>query len=46
MSLAEHGVVGQVTGASDAEAREFAVAFRSFLEWVHSNDHGADHNEV
>ena len=25
-----------MTGASDAEARDFAIAFRAFLEWVHS----------
>ncbi|MBV8946622.1 MAG: ATP-binding protein [Solirubrobacterales bacterium] len=25
-----------MTGASDSEAREFAAAFRNFLEWVHS----------
>ena len=25
-----------MAGASDSEAREFAAAFRSFLEWVHS----------
>jgi cell division protease FtsH len=25
-----------MTGASDSEAREFAASFRSFLEWVHS----------
>ncbi|HEY2440582.1 MAG TPA: ATP-binding protein [Solirubrobacteraceae bacterium] len=28
-------------GASDAEAREFAAAFRAFLEWVHSEEAGA-----
>lgn len=28
-------------GPSDAEAREFAAAFRSFLEWVHSEEAGA-----
>ncbi len=29
-----------MTGASDSEAREFASAFRSFLEWVHSERAG------
>jgi hypothetical protein len=33
-----------VTGASDAEAREFASAYRSFLDWVHSEQ--TDRNEV
>jgi hypothetical protein len=28
-------------GASDAEAREFAAAFRTFLEWLHSGEAGA-----
>ncbi len=32
-------------GASDAEAREFAAAFRSLLEWVHAPETGA-RNEV
>jgi hypothetical protein len=32
-------------GASEAEAREFAVAFRRFLDWVHSGSDGTD-NEV
>jgi len=33
--------------ASDSEAREFAAAFRSFLEWVHSDDAlGRERNEV
>ncbi|HWF52621.1 MAG TPA: ATP-binding protein [Solirubrobacteraceae bacterium] len=32
-------------GASDGEAREFAAAFRSFLEWVHSQEPGQG-NEV
>lgn len=32
-------------GASDAEAREFATAFRRFLDWVHSGSDGSD-NEV
>jgi hypothetical protein len=27
-----------MTGASDSEAREFAAAFRSFIQWVHSTD--------
>jgi hypothetical protein len=31
--------------ASDQEAREFAVAFRRFLDWVHSGSDGTD-NEV
>jgi hypothetical protein len=36
-----------MTGASDAERREFAAEFRSFLEWVHSADAGArERNEV
>jgi hypothetical protein len=36
-----------MTGASDAEAREFAAGFRSFLEWVHSEEAGArESNEV
>ena len=36
-----------MTGASDSEARRFAVAFRSFLEWVHSEQAGArERNEV
>ncbi len=36
-----------MTGASESEAREFAKAFRSFLEWVHSERAGAgDRNEV
>ncbi len=36
-----------MTGASDAEAREFAAGFRSFLEWVHSEAAGAwERNEV
>ena len=30
-----------MTGPSDSEAREFAAAFRSFLEWVHAEDAGA-----
>jgi hypothetical protein len=36
-----------MTSASDPEAREFAAAFRSFLEWVHSEAAGArERNEV
>jgi hypothetical protein len=35
-----------MTGASDAEAREFAARFRSFLEWVHSEDAARKRNEV
>ncbi len=36
-----------MTGASDSEARSFAAAFRSFLEWVHSEQAGAwERNEV
>jgi ATPase family associated with various cellular activities (AAA) len=36
-----------MAGASDSEAREFAAAFRSFLEWVHSEqDGGRRRNEV
>ena len=36
-----------MTSASDAEAREFAAAFRAFLEWVHSDQAGSgDRNEV
>ncbi len=36
-----------MTSASDGEAREFAKAFRSFLEWVHSDRAGAwERNEV
>jgi hypothetical protein len=33
-------------GASDAEAREFAAAFRSFLRWVHSEQGAWQRNEV
>jgi ATPase family associated with various cellular activities (AAA) len=29
-------------GASDSEAREFAAAFRSFLEWVHTGGEARD----
>ena len=35
-----------MTGAPESEAREFAAAFRSFLEWVHSDDSVAGRNEV
>lgn len=35
-----------VTGASDAEAREFASAFRSFLHWVHTEEMERRRNEV
>lgn len=36
-----------MTGASDAEARAFAAAFRSFLDWVHSDQNDAyTRNEV
>jgi hypothetical protein len=38
--------VGDMTGASDSEAREFASAFRAFLEWVHSDAWAEDRNEV
>jgi ATPase family associated with various cellular activities (AAA) len=34
-----------MAGASESEAQEFAAAFRSFLEWVHS-DAAAERNEV
>lgn len=34
-----------MTGASDAQAREFAAAFRSFLEWVHTA-HAEDNDVV
>lgn len=37
---------GAVTGASDSEAREFAAAFRSFLEWIHADADTGDRNEV
>ncbi len=39
-------IVGVVAGASDSQAREFATAFRSFLEWVHSEQDGRRRNEV
>jgi hypothetical protein len=32
-------------GASDAEARDFAAAFRSLVAWVHASD-GGERNEV
>jgi hypothetical protein len=36
-----------MTGASDSEARAFAAAFRSCLEWIHSDQAGAvGRNEV
>jgi DNA polymerase III delta prime subunit len=36
-----------MNGATDSEAREFAAAFRSFLEWVHSDEAlGRHRNEV
>ena len=36
-----------MTGASDGEARAFAAAFRSFLNWVHSDEaEGRSRNEV
>ncbi|MDE3134112.1 MAG: ATP-binding protein [Acidobacteriota bacterium] len=35
-----------MSGASDSEAREFAQAFRSFLEWVHSDAAQRNRNEV
>ena len=35
-----------MSGASDSEAREFAAAFRSFLEWVHSDAAERERNEV
>ncbi|MGI8867747.1 MAG: AAA family ATPase [Mycobacteriales bacterium] len=36
-----------MTGASEQESREFAAAFRSFLEWVHSDRNDTDdRNEV
>jgi hypothetical protein len=33
-------------GASESEAREFAGAFLSFLEWAHSHDPRGERNEV
>ena len=35
-----------MTDASDSEAREFAAAFRSFMEWVHSPAAMSERNEV
>jgi hypothetical protein len=35
-----------MSGASDSEAREFAQAFRAFLNWVHSDAIEHDRNEV
>ena len=36
-----------MTSASDSEAREFAAAFRSLMEWVNSDEAGArQRNEV
>lgn len=35
-----------MTGASESEARDFAAAFRLFLNWVHSDDGTAGQNEV
>jgi hypothetical protein len=32
--------------ASAAEAQEFAVAFRAFLDWMNTSAHGEDRNEV
>jgi len=42
------GEVGgaRMTGPSDDEARAFAAAFRSFLDWVHSDGAQAGRNEV
>jgi MoxR-like ATPase len=42
----EGGGEKPVSGASDSEARAFAAAFRSFLEWVHSERDEAPRNEV
>ena len=33
-------------GASESESREFAGAFLSFMEWVHSQDRRGERNEV
>ena len=38
--------LGDVSGASDPEAREFAAAFLSFLNWVHSEGAQRERNEV
>ena len=35
-----------MAGPSDSEAREFAQAFRSFLQWVHSDAAEGERNEV
>ena len=35
-----------MSGASDSEAREFAAAFRSFLDWVHTEPGAWERNEV
>ena len=36
-----------MTGASEVEQREFAAAFRSFLQWMHSDlNDPANRNEV
>lgn len=35
-----------MTPASDGEARQFAAAFRSFLEWVHSESAGVNRSEA
>ncbi len=35
-----------MTGASDSEARAFGAAFRSFLDWVHSEAGALERNEV
>lgn len=35
-----------MTAASEQQAREFATAFRSFLEWVHSEEASGERNEV
>jgi ATPase family associated with various cellular activities (AAA) len=44
---ADIGSVCGLTGPSDSEAREFAAAFGSFLEWVHAeNSDGDRRNEV
>ena len=32
--------------APEAEAREFAVAFRAFLDWINTSAHGEERNEV
>ncbi len=32
--------------APEAEAREFAVAFRAFLDWISTSAHGEERNEV